>query len=526
MQKEALVIFMIILLIPFSEAQINSIEIKDVNVNENQIQILIQNNLNQDFNKETFIINNQYEIIQEETLSNFTAKFFIVNYRSGIKLNNLQVIVNDNTVSYPFTGNEDTFVINQAVSQTSELTQIESNSPISYIYSSGRMAKIQDNQIIYFSSDNLGSTSLQTDNLGNIKTKSNYLPFGKELSFSSVGKEKYQFTGKEYDAESSLNYFNARYYNPNNGKFISNDPIFKPIEGGYQYVRNNPLTITDPSGNGPPSLQEINTPYGEHADEVKSAFSDFYSCASCLSRQTEEHPQGSLSNIGSSLKLIGLGVKAVGTLLGGPGSAILPPTKLPGGGVRIGSRTFSSMSRAFNEAEYVNHGAFGDIAKYYDPELGWVTLKKQRGTGNFYERLFRNEDMTLKKLNGHGLSGKSYGVFNEEDTAYLVKEFIEGDILFMTTPSQHETEIFLHNYGVFTNQQRLLLNDLHSENLILSQMHNRIFIIDTQSSPFEILTSDEWKSIYSELRGMDREWGLSGIPRDKAVKTFFEGYRR
>ena len=121
MQKEALVIFMIILLIPFSEAQINSIEIKDVNVNENQIQILIQNNLNQDFNKETFIINNQYEIIQEETLSNFTAKFFIVNYRSGIKLNNLQVIVNDNTVSNPFTGNEDTFVINQALSKTSDL---------------------------------------------------------------------------------------------------------------------------------------------------------------------------------------------------------------------------------------------------------------------------------------------------------------------------------------------------------------------------------------------------------------------
>ena len=250
MKKEALVIFIIVLLIlmPFSQAQINSIEIKDVNINESQIQILIQNNLNQDFNKETFIINNQQQVIQEELLSNFTAKFFIVNYQGGIKLNNLQVIIDNNEAKYDFTGNEDKFILNQAVSQTSELTQVESNSPVSYIYSAGRVAKIQDGNIIYFSSDNVGSTSLQTDNLGNIKTKSNYLPFGKELSFSSQGKEKYGFTSKEYDIESSLNYFNARYYNPSNGKFISNDPIFKPTEGGYQYVNNNPLTITDPSG--------------------------------------------------------------------------------------------------------------------------------------------------------------------------------------------------------------------------------------------------------------------------------------
>src|SRR3989344_8441422 len=255
MQKEALVISILTLLlfVPFSSAQLNSIEIKDVNVNENSIQVLIQNNLNQDLLKERFIINNQYEIIQEEILRNFTSKFFIINYPNEMKLNNLQVIINDQTASYIFTGNEDSFNVQQNVAQqetSQSVTTQESNLPISYIYSAGRVAKIQDNQIIYFSSDNVGSTSIQTDNLGNIKTKSNYLPFGKELSFSSIGKEKYQFTGKEYDYESSLNYFNARYYNPSSGKFISNDPIFKPTEGGYQYVRNNPLTITDLSGKG------------------------------------------------------------------------------------------------------------------------------------------------------------------------------------------------------------------------------------------------------------------------------------
>src|SRR3989344_7695486 len=248
MKKEVLAVFLVVLLglVPFSSAQLNFIEIKDVNVNENSLQVLVQNNVNQDFIKETFIINNKYTIIQDEIFSNFTAKFFIVSYPGGIKLETIKVIVGDQSDDYAFNGNENIFVVNQEVSSITSTT--ESNSPISYIYSGQRLAKIQDNNIVYYFSDNIGSTSLQTDSSGNVNFKANYLPFGKELSFSSTNNEKYGFTGKEFDIESSLNYFNARYYNPSNGKFISNDPIFKPTEGGYQYVNNNPLTITDPSG--------------------------------------------------------------------------------------------------------------------------------------------------------------------------------------------------------------------------------------------------------------------------------------
>ncbi|MBI1866455.1 MAG: type IV secretion protein Rhs, partial [Candidatus Staskawiczbacteria bacterium] len=32
--------------------------------------------------------------------------------------------------------------------------------------------------------------------------------------------------GQEYDAETGLNYLNARYYNSNIGRFISQDPMF------------------------------------------------------------------------------------------------------------------------------------------------------------------------------------------------------------------------------------------------------------------------------------------------------------
>src|SRR3989344_821614 len=176
MRKEVSLILIIILLVPVSYGQLNSIEIKDVNINDNSIQVLVQNNMDKDFNKITFIINNQYTIIQEEILSNFTTKFFVVNYRAGIKLETIKVIVGDQLDDYVFTGNEDRFVVNQEVSSIT--STIESNSPVSYIYSNQRLAKIQDGNVLYFSSDNIGSTSIETDNSGSVSFKSNYLPFG------------------------------------------------------------------------------------------------------------------------------------------------------------------------------------------------------------------------------------------------------------------------------------------------------------------------------------------------------------
>ena len=80
MRKEVSLILIIILLVPVSYGQINSIEIKDVNVNDNSIQVLVQNNLNQDFVKELFIINWNNKTLQEVELKAFEAKYFVVNY--------------------------------------------------------------------------------------------------------------------------------------------------------------------------------------------------------------------------------------------------------------------------------------------------------------------------------------------------------------------------------------------------------------------------------------------------------------
>jgi RHS repeat-associated protein len=65
------------------------------------------------------------------------------------------------------------------------------------------------------------------------------------------------FTGKERDAETGLDYFEARYMSSAQGRFTSPDPlnlsaIFHMNDpqswNGCSYARNNPLSVTDPTG--------------------------------------------------------------------------------------------------------------------------------------------------------------------------------------------------------------------------------------------------------------------------------------
>jgi RHS repeat-associated protein len=61
--------------------------------------------------------------------------------------------------------------------------------------------------------------------------------------------QPYTYTGREWDAETGLYYYRARYYDPQAGRFITEDPI--GIGGGvnyYTYVLNDPIDYTDPFG--------------------------------------------------------------------------------------------------------------------------------------------------------------------------------------------------------------------------------------------------------------------------------------
>jgi len=102
----------------------------------------------------------------------------------------------------------------------------------------------------YYIKDGLGSISDLTSSDGSIHEAYLYNSFGNVVKKVGTIENPYMFTGREYDIESGLYYYRARYYDPSIGRFISEDPL--NIAAGdanlYSYVFQNPINLTDPSG--------------------------------------------------------------------------------------------------------------------------------------------------------------------------------------------------------------------------------------------------------------------------------------
>ncbi len=112
-----------------------------------------------------------------------------------------------------------------------------------------------NNELVYLHQDHLGSTILVTDSSCNTKETETYKPYGEGTTGNLT--TKYRWTGGETD-QSGLYYFNARYYSPETGRFISVDPAvimrmdvglsIEEICNPYMYAKNNPIRYTDPTG--------------------------------------------------------------------------------------------------------------------------------------------------------------------------------------------------------------------------------------------------------------------------------------
>ncbi|HEY0220762.1 MAG TPA: RHS repeat-associated core domain-containing protein, partial [Candidatus Paceibacterota bacterium] len=110
--------------------------------------------------------------------------------------------------------------------------------------------------------DHLGSTNVTTTASSTIAELSDYYPYGAgRMEQRGVGKlaEQRKYIGQEYDPNTQLNYLNARYQNPTNGNFISQDPVFwedpkkqnlvNPQSlNSYAYANGNPIVSKDPDG--------------------------------------------------------------------------------------------------------------------------------------------------------------------------------------------------------------------------------------------------------------------------------------
>lgn len=112
------------------------------------------------------------------------------------------------------------------------------------------LALIQGRDTYYYHADGLGSITAITDNRGKVIQDYQYDSYGNLHDQKNRIKQSYTYTGREWDRETGLYYYRARYYDPMEGRFVSRDPI--GFEGGdfnlYGYVQSNPINAIDPFG--------------------------------------------------------------------------------------------------------------------------------------------------------------------------------------------------------------------------------------------------------------------------------------
>ena len=104
----------------------------------------------------------------------------------------------------------------------------------------------------YYHPDHLGSSSYITNLDGEVVQHIEYVPFGEVFieERNNTWNTPYLFNAKEYDEETGMYYYGARYYEPRISLWMSTDPMQekKPTNSSYMYGQNNPIKYIDPTG--------------------------------------------------------------------------------------------------------------------------------------------------------------------------------------------------------------------------------------------------------------------------------------
>ena len=104
----------------------------------------------------------------------------------------------------------------------------------------------------YYHPDHLGSSSYITNLDGEVAQHIEYVPFGEVFieERNNTWNTPYLFNAKEFDEETGMYYYGARYYEPRLSLWMTVDPKMEKYQNvsAYVYCLNNPLKIIDPDG--------------------------------------------------------------------------------------------------------------------------------------------------------------------------------------------------------------------------------------------------------------------------------------
>lgn len=136
------------------------------------------------------------------------------------------------------------------------------------------LAMLRSSTTSYYQADGSGSITSLTNGSGTIAQSYGFDSFGNLTTSSGSLTNPFRYAAREFDGETSLYYYRARYYDPTAGRFLSEDPARFPAGVNfYGYVGNRPLNFRDPSGLCPARNKACEgiTPPGGPIDYAASA---------------------------------------------------------------------------------------------------------------------------------------------------------------------------------------------------------------------------------------------------------------
>ena len=193
-----------------------------------------------------------------------------------------------------------------------------------YVYQDGILVSRlnPDGTKWFYHADHLGSTTLITDESGNVIENEFYSPFGESLN-SNINEDFKLYTGQFKDSTGQY-YYGARYYLPDIGKFVQPDTLIQDFYdpqtlNRYTYTRNNPYLYVDEDGNAfwiPPAVGFIHGlleggyhyyKTGDIKSSVKHGATTFVTTTTSLYLPVTRAGSGLRYIGGAGLKLFGVG---------------------------------------------------------------------------------------------------------------------------------------------------------------------------------------------------------------------------
>jgi RHS repeat-associated protein len=134
------------------------------------------------------------------------------------------------------------------------------------------LAMLRGGTTSYYDADGLSSITSLSNGTGSLVQTYGYDSFGKQTSSSGSLTNPFQYTAREFDSETSLYFYRARYYDTSDSRFLSEDPIrFSGGKDFYEYVDNDPVDQNDPFGlcaPGPAMKECLQKIFGQPVDGV------------------------------------------------------------------------------------------------------------------------------------------------------------------------------------------------------------------------------------------------------------------